>query len=153
MERNPGLSLSCGLHPANAPSKDAERGQGLVEFALIFPLMLLILAAIVDMGLLYLTSQTVKHASREGARMAVKLIDLEANDSRVIAQVEGLIPNTGLYSGFNGGTTNTGIPSCSGSEQVTVTVAGTYNFVALNVLGFESLSLSFPTTMRYELCE
>ena len=135
------------------PPGRGERGQGLVEFALILPVLLLILGAIVDLGLMYLTAQTVQHASREGARMAVKLIDLQANDTRIINHVESLIPSISLYSGFAGGTSNTGIPSCSGSEQVTVTVSGTYDFVALNILGLDNVELSFPATMRYELCE
>jgi Flp pilus assembly protein TadG len=133
--------------------KKKERGQGLVEFAIIFPFLLLILMGVTEFGFLFLTAHTVQQASREGARMAVKLEDLTTNDSRVIAQVESLIPAIDLYDGFAGGVTNTSVSDCGVSDQVTVTVAGTYDFVALNILGLDSIDLSFPTTMRFELCE
>lgn len=108
--------------------------------------------AIADLSLLYLTVNTVEHASREGARMAVKLEDLTTNDTRVLDQVNALIPDTGQYTGFTS-ITNTAVGNCSTTDQVTVTVSGTYNFVALNIIGFTQINLSFPTEMRYELCE
>jgi len=135
-----------------APRKQQERGQSLVEMAVIFPILLLILMAIADLSLLYLTINTVEHASREGARMAVKLDDLTANDSRVITQVDNLIPDNGQYTGFTT-ITNTAVGDCSSTDQVSVTVSGTYDFVALNIIGFTQLNLSFPTEMRYELCD
>ncbi len=137
-------------------SRDAtrrgERGQSLVEFAVLFPILLLMLAGIAEIGFMYITAYTVENASREGARMAVTLNTLETNDARVIGRVEDLIPATGFYTGFHGGTTNNGISDCSINDQVTVTVTGNYNFVALKLLGLTSIQLSFPTTMRYELC-
>lgn len=132
--------------------KRRERGQGLVEFAVIFPILVLILMAIFDLSLLYLTINTVEHASREGARMAVKLEDLTTNDTRVLNQVDLLIPDTGQYTGFST-ITNTAVGNCSTTDQVTVTVSGAYDFIALNIIGFTQLNLSFPTDMRYELCE
>jgi Flp pilus assembly protein TadG len=135
-----------------APHKQQERGQSLLEFAVIFPILILILMAIADLSLLYLTINTVEHASREGARMAVKLDDLTANDSRVITQVDNLIPDNGQYTGFTT-ITNTAVGDCSSTDQVSVTVSGTYDFVALNIIGFTQLNLSFPTEMRYELCD
>ena len=47
-----------------------ERGAELLEFALVLPLLLLVLAGILDMGLLFKDYQVVTNAAREGARMA-----------------------------------------------------------------------------------
>jgi Flp pilus assembly protein TadG len=46
----------------------SERAQSLVEFALVLPLFLLLLFALVDFGRAFFTWQVVTNASREGAR-------------------------------------------------------------------------------------
>jgi hypothetical protein len=46
-----------------------ERGAQLIEFALVFPLLLLITAGIVDLGLLIRDYQVITNAAREGARL------------------------------------------------------------------------------------
>ena len=47
-----------------------ERGQGLVEFAVVFPLIVFFLFAIFDVGLALNRRATLQHAVREGARYA-----------------------------------------------------------------------------------
>lgn len=44
------------------------RGQGLVEFAIILPFLLVIGVALLDLGRAYFTAITVANAAREGAR-------------------------------------------------------------------------------------
>ncbi len=44
------------------------RGQAIVEFALILPILMLILLGVVEFGRIYNASLMVNHASREGAR-------------------------------------------------------------------------------------
>lgn len=46
----------------------SSAGQGLVEFALTLPLMLLILVGVLDLGRLSFAAMTVTNAAREGAR-------------------------------------------------------------------------------------
>ena len=50
-------------------SKD-RRGQGLVEFALVIPIFLLILFALIDVGRYVFLSSALSQAAREGARLA-----------------------------------------------------------------------------------
>ena len=45
-----------------------EKGQGLVEFALILPILLLLLVAIVDFGWMIFVKTNLNNAAREGAR-------------------------------------------------------------------------------------
>jgi hypothetical protein len=48
-----------------------EKGQALVEFAMVTPLFLLIFAGMSDFALLFKSYQTSLNAAREGARIAV----------------------------------------------------------------------------------
>jgi Flp pilus assembly protein TadG len=47
-----------------------ERAAELLEFALALPILLLVLAAILDMGFLFKDYEVITNAAREGARMA-----------------------------------------------------------------------------------
>jgi hypothetical protein len=60
----------------------AERGQNLIEFALIVPVVLLFVTAIVMMGLALFARSSLQQAVREGAR--------EAAVGATLAQVQGL---------------------------------------------------------------
>ena len=52
---------------------NGERGQSLVEMAIVLPLLLLILAGAVDLGRAFNNYIIVTNASREGARFASRL--------------------------------------------------------------------------------
>lgn len=49
----------------------SERGAELIEFALIFPLLLLVMLGIVDFGFMFQRYEVLTNATREGARIAV----------------------------------------------------------------------------------
>lgn len=49
----------------------SERGAELIEFALIAPILIFIIAGIVDFGMMFRTFETVTNAAREGARVGV----------------------------------------------------------------------------------
>lgn len=50
--------------------KRHERGAALVEFALCVPLLLIVIAGIVDFGFAFQRYEVITNAAREGARMA-----------------------------------------------------------------------------------
>jgi Flp pilus assembly protein TadG len=58
-------------HTARRRAWRSERGQSLVETALVLPLLILISVGIFEFGRAYQTWQVVTNAAREGARMAV----------------------------------------------------------------------------------
>jgi Flp pilus assembly protein TadG len=66
----PGASGHGGTRP-RAGTRNRGQGQSLVEFAVVLPVFLLILAGILDFGLGLYSQMTIINASREGARLGV----------------------------------------------------------------------------------
>lgn len=64
-------------------------GQALVEFALVIPVLLLILLAVFDVGRLVLVSNSLTNAAREGARLAIVNQDKSLVSTRVQALAFG----------------------------------------------------------------
>ena len=61
-----------------------ERGQELVEYALLLPLLLLLLVGIIEFSIIIFSYDTIANAAREGARVA---IIPAASDAEVMAAV------------------------------------------------------------------
>ena len=51
--------------------RDSSRGQTMVEFALVLPILVLLLAGFFDLGRVVLASDSLAHAAREAGRYAV----------------------------------------------------------------------------------
>lgn len=64
-----------------------QRSQALIEFALISPVLLLLLFGIVDIGRAIFYYDTLNHAAREGARAAVRASNQLPTNSDVLATV------------------------------------------------------------------
>jgi Flp pilus assembly protein TadG len=60
-----------------------SRGQALVEFALVFPIALLVLFGIFDVGRLVFMYTGLTNAAREGARLAIVNQDVDSVEKRV----------------------------------------------------------------------
>jgi Flp pilus assembly protein TadG len=82
------------LHARSAGRR--ERGQGLVEFAIILPVFLLLLVIMLDMGFAFYSNLTIAYASREGARVGAAL----ANGGGAPGCGAGQSPNAGTVDTF-----------------------------------------------------
>ena len=71
--------------------RPAERGQTLIEFALLAPVIILFLFMIVDFGIAMDRRIVLQHAVREGARYAAVTTDCAAIQARTEAQAQGII--------------------------------------------------------------
>ena len=131
----------------------ASKGQAVVEFTLVFVLLLAIIWIPADFGLAFFTGQLAQNASREGARLAAATKPF--NTANIQTQVSNRIRSALL--------TNTSInvtsPTCDptlGMQVVSVTVSGDYNFYfyqLLRLLGLpapNSMTITRTTSMRYE---
>ena len=59
-----------------------ERGQGLVEFTLAVPIIILVLVSVAEIGLALGNNHTIGYGSREGARVGSALANGNAVDCR-----------------------------------------------------------------------
>jgi Flp pilus assembly protein TadG len=80
-----------------------RRGQGLVEFALVVPIFLVLLFTMLDFGFALYTNLTLEYASREGARVGAALaagngsaLPCAQVDNHVIAAVQRVLQSAGI---------------------------------------------------------
>lgn len=124
-----------------------NRGQSVIEFALILPLLLVILFGITEFGRAWMTLNLLTSAAREGARLAVVTApDWNAVTQRVtdVCNSAGVTP-TITYAGPDE------------QRRVTVTVKADFEIIPgdiLGILGGGGLSGTIPlratTVMRHE---
>jgi len=76
-------------------NRHKPRGQGLVEFALILPVFVLMIMGIVDFGRMIYAFNSVSNAAREGARVGIVDQRTGAGGAR-LAAIEAATQATGL---------------------------------------------------------
>jgi len=132
----------------------SERGAELIEFALVLPLLLLLIAGVVDFGMMFQSYEVVTNAAREGARVGV-LPGYNVPD--VQARVNAYLGASGLTGART--TTVTNVPVTTGAGTFTarsVTVAYTYTFAVLGIAAplfggnFGNIQLNAVSVMRTE---
>ena len=115
----------------------SERGAELIEFALIFPLLLLVLVAMIDFGFLFQRYEVLTNATREGARIAI-LPNYTTPDvnARVCAYLTtGGVPTTNCATGTGNPlitvNPNVSVPVATGTpvSATSVTLVYTHNFM------------------------
>ncbi len=105
------------------------RGSELIELALVLPILLVVLAGIVDFGFLFQRYEIITNAAREGARVAV-LPNYTAADAQ--ARVQNYLSVNGLGAAPAPAVDYTTEPLTGGRSIRVVTVTVTY-----------------PTTLQY----
>jgi len=133
----------------------SERGAELIEFAMVLPLLLMLVFGIVDFGFMFQRYLVVTNAAREGARMASLPNYLP---EQVQARVNAYIAAGGLT-----GTATTPPPVTESMTVggrtftvVRVTVSYSHDFVFLGPImslfgdGLSSTTLNAVATMRLE---
>ena len=73
--------------------KKREKGQSAVEFALVLPILLLIVCGILDFGWLFYNQLSVENACREGARVGCVNAQDAQLDQIVTDKVEAILPH------------------------------------------------------------
>lgn len=89
------MGMLRGAVRAAGRARRDESGQALVEFALVIPVVLLLLIALFELGRVWHTYQVITDAAREGARHAAVANPTITRDT-VIARVEAALSRGGL---------------------------------------------------------
>jgi len=134
-----------------------ERGSQLIEFALVFPMLLLVMLGIIDFGLLFQRYEVLTNAAREGARVAVLPGYGAADVQNRVAQYLTAGGLTGTVTVPTPVTTTSNIGgSCMTLTTVTANYPHTFLFLGpivglMGGSGFVNKTLSATATMRNEV--
>ncbi len=117
----------------------------MVEFALILPILLLLLCGIIDFGWMYYSQITLNNAAREGARYAVIHYDpttdwKQISEERMMSNMVGVDNAVAMVTDPEG-------------QQITATVTADTKFLTgfiPAIIGKRSIELHASCSMRLE---
>jgi Flp pilus assembly protein TadG len=136
-----------------ARKRRAQAGTSTVEAVIVLPVMLLLVFAICELGIVFTRSNSLTNAVREGARAGV-VFRVPCDAGPVTTQVMTTVSSFAGSSGIDPATITTTVTgACTGTgTQLTVDATVPYNFVALDSLAglAPSLNLTARTVMRNE---
>jgi len=139
----------------------ANKGQALVEFTLVFILLIIVAWIPADFGLAFYTSQIAQNAVREGARIAAADAALVATDTSCGPPLSSCFSAGNIFNetaarlpaALMGASTKIAVdypaPGSSACNQlVSVKVEGTYPFFFYKVLRFMGIDVNIPKIER-----
>jgi Flp pilus assembly protein TadG len=137
----------------------SEDGAQLVEFALVLPLLLLIVLGIAEFGFVFQRYEVLTNAAREGARIAVlpgyATADVQARVNAYLAA--GNIPTTGSNPTIAVAPVAIAVAGGPSMPGRRVTVTYTYSYLFLGPIGamfgatYSSLPMTAVSEMRSEV--
>ena len=132
--------------------RQSPRGQAAVEFALILPLLLIMLIGIVEFGRAWNQHQVITDAAREAARKAA-IFDMSITQDSVVDRAEAALARAGI----DPSTATITTPGWDGApdSDVTVNIDLPYTFTFFGPLvkwatGESNIVLKTSFTMRNE---
>jgi Flp pilus assembly protein TadG len=138
----------------------SHSGQAMVEFALILPLLLILIFGVIEFSILLYDKAVITNASREGARHGIVAPATSRQTQTEIASVVSNYCASNLITfGISGNlnTTAPTAPTVSGTTiafgiPLTVTVNYTYSFFVLPkfIGNAGTLNMQATTVMNYE---
>jgi Flp pilus assembly protein TadG len=81
-----------------AGGRRRRRGQSLTEFALVVPVLMLLIFGVLDGALLMFSVGTARYAAGEGSRLAATLGNAATTDAKVVQVIRDSISQTSLFT-------------------------------------------------------
>ncbi|OLL32206.1 pilus assembly protein TadE [Burkholderia sp. SRS-W-2-2016] len=133
------------LRRGNGKRPSGQRGVAAVEFAIVLPILLLVLFAIVELGIALYDKAVITNASREGARAGVVLKSPKPTST----EVQTVVTNYTSSYLLTFGTQNTPVVTTTGAQgtfgqPLSVTVS--YRYTGLG-LGRALSAFTGPVTL------
>ena len=128
----------------------SESGASAVEFALVLPLLMLILFGIIEFGMALYRQAILTNASREGARLGIVLSVPPITTAAINTRIDSYLTAAGIPPGTV--TPRTIVLGGATGTPVTVTLTLPYTYVVLPGLTSitPSINLVATTVMRHE---
>lgn len=127
-------------------NKKNKRGAAMVEFALVLPLLILLLFGIIELGRAYYTWSLMSEAVREGARAGV----VELNSAAAITTADQITNNFLIAVALTGANVSSTIVPLTASVNG-VNVQATFAFQPLGLTGVvPPFTLTAKAVMRQE---
>ena len=133
-----------------------QKGAAAVEFAIILPVLVLLLFGMIEWGLLLFNQQVITNASREGARAGIVVRSPRLSDVEIRAVVTAYSGDHLITFGSASPPTIVITPlevdrySSVYGDDLKVTVTYTYGFLVLANLGFADRDLAADSLMKME---
>jgi Flp pilus assembly protein TadG len=139
---------------AQGRREQSDRGTTAVEFAIVVPLLLLILLGIIDFGRLLFVQVSLNAASREGARASSLYAPTSTQQSSVVTRITDIVqqssPGTARLSALSDiplVVSTAGLCSPTATDEITA-VAVTVPFQWITPVAF--FGVSGPSELRSE---
>ncbi len=141
----------------NPDENGDARGASIVEFALVLPLLLLIVFGMIQFGMGWWLSQVVTNGAREGARFGVVVRDPPVSDTDVRTKINSYLNASGVNATsstiqvsyrLNG--TDVGYAACVSGCEVKVSVSVPIQNISPTLLPFFPTQLKAISVMRHE---
>ena len=133
-----------------------QRGNAILEFAIMLPILILLISGIIDFSLLFYDKAVITNASREGARYGVILQTTYPTSTAVQTYTKAYCANRLITFASPAPVVTVTVTPSSGApkfgDSLTVTVNYTYTDIMLHhFFGHSQLfNLSATTVMAYE---
>lgn len=126
-----------------------ERGQGLVELAIIMPVFLLMVLGMIDLARAWNAKQVITDAAREAARRGV-VDNPVVSEAYVVSVAEQAITNAG-YDPATATISTSGVDDPTDTPlQVDISMPYTFNFMSLFMGSAGTITLETRIVMRNE---
>jgi hypothetical protein len=146
-----GEEAMCWLPKRGAGCQSGQRGQALVEFALMLPLLLIVLFLVVDFGVGLTRWIAITNAAREGARLGAVGADEADIRLKAVDTSDGILSSGDVQVGFLDAD---GSGEIGPGDSVVVDVDYDYNLITplghFLTVAFNPLTLSACSDMRVE---
>lgn len=155
-------------HPIKHTPWKSQKGATAVEFAIVLPLLFLLIFAMIEFGLYLFNRQVITNAAREGARAGIIARPVRLSNSEIKSVVlnyskqylvtfgddtlnDNDVTIKDIYDPSGGGVFNPTTQRCISFEcDLEVQVDFTYNFLFLSTIGIDSVPIQSVATMKME---
>ena len=133
----------------------SEKGAAAIEFAIVLPVLVLLLIGIMEFSILLYDKAVITNASREGARAGIVFSDPPISDAEIEAVVNNYCAGNMITFGAAPGAVTSVSRAGSGSAGDSLTVSVNYHYDFLVIPNFLSsltggIELTGQTVMRME---